>query len=169
MKNYRLLLLLISSNTFCMESVLKEAIINGDEHELKQLLKIVPNHTTNLLEKPVHFENLHILAHELAQKKEANAHTLNNRHVYQRGFAAAITILGGGYAVVDYFMTGNFDQQKLAQITGGLLALYHGGNNLYLGITNRDARNESARHHAIIAHLKEADPTAQVTAPYGNL
>lgn len=152
-----------------MESALRDAIANGDEHELKKLLKIVPSATTNLLEKPVNFEDLHTLAQELAQQKEANAHTLNNRHVYQRGFAAVITILGGGYAVVDYFMTGNFDQQKLAQITGGLLALYHGGNNLYLGLTNRDAHNESARHHAIIAHLKEAHPTAQAHAPYGNL
>ncbi len=75
--------------------------------------------------------------------------------MYQRSLAAAVSIAAGGYAVAEYFMTGNFDQQKLAQVLGGVVALYHGGNNLFLGFTNRDAHNESARHHAIASHLKE--------------
>lgn len=169
MKIYGLLLFFISSTIVCMELALKEAIINGDEHKLKTLLREVPNSSTSLLEHSVNYDELHQLAAELAQQKEHNSHTLNNRHVYQRGFAAVISLLGGGYAVVDYFMSGNFDQQKLAQIAGGLIALYHGGNNLYLGWTNRDANNESARHHAITAHLKAAHQTVQAPAPYGNL
>lgn len=168
MKIYTILFFFISSNIFCME-LLKEAIVNGDEHKLKMLLKELPHSSTALLEHPVNYDELHQLAVELAQQKEHNSHTLNNRHVYQRGFAAVISLLGGGYAVVDYFMTGNFDQQKLAQITGGLIALYHGGNNLYLGLTNRDANNESARHHAITAHIKAAYQTSQAPAPYGSL
>lgn len=156
MKMYGLIILLISINLYGMENTLKDAISRGDEHEIKELLKTIPSQYTHLLDTPPNFDELHQYAAELAQRKEENAHTLNNRHVYQRSFAGLITIAAGGYAVVDYFMTGNFDQQKLAQILGGAAALYHGGNNLYLGFTNRDAHNESARHHAIVAHLKDA-------------
>lgn len=137
-----------------MHKEMKEAIANGDEHGLKQLLKESPRDSSSLL--AANLEQLAGYATELAEAKEKNTKTLNNRHVYQRSAVALFSIAGGAYAAVDYFRTGNFDQEKLAQIIGGAIALYHGGNNLYLGLTNRDARNESARHHAIVSHLNNA-------------
>ena len=160
MKLYGFIILLVSINLSGMEEALKDAIKRGDEHELKQLLKSVPSQYTRLLDKPINIDDLHQYASELAQEKEQNSRTLNNRHVYQRSLTALLSIAAGGYAVGDYFITSNFDQQKLAQIVGGVAALYHGGNNIYLGLTNRDAHNESARYHAIVSHLNEAKQTS---------
>ena len=152
------ILILFSISIYGMHKEIKDAITNGDEHELKKLLR-TPTQDTPLL--TANLDALEQYASELATAKEKNAHTLNNRHVYQRSLVAACSIAGGAYAVVDYFKTGNFDQEKLAQIIGGAIALYHGGNNLFLGLTNRDAHNESARHHAILMHLNKAKNTKE--------
>ncbi len=159
-----------------MHNNLKKAIANGHLEEVERILEAhadkskVSCETESLLESnPVDWEDIIKDATHLLACKKQSMNTLHNTNVYRRMAIGLASIGFGCYSIGSYFYNSAHShkwgtvEKTIAELSAAGGLIIHGCDQLRLGITNHDSKQEHAKFAAIhkTLHLAKSSASAK--------